>query len=97
MTTILTDEAKWRLHVLYAIADARSMNDGLRFGQLLFNALALHDKTNYTGEDYNADFHQRLFYIEDEELLNAFEGWFKFCEEQNKPVEPEKEETDTSS
>ena len=82
MTTILTDEAKWRLHLLYAIQDCRQLNSDLRFGQLLFNAVSLHDKANYTSE-YDSDFHSRIFNIQDEELLDAFEGWFKFCQEQD--------------
>jgi hypothetical protein len=93
MTTILTDEAKWRLHLLYAVQDCRELNEGMRFGQLLFNAISLHDKANYTSE-YDSDFHSRLFNIYDEELLDALEGWFKF---QNEQVELRQKKANTST
>ena len=61
------------------VRSARENNQDMRFGQLLFNALSLHDKANYT-DTYNEDFHQRLFYIEDAELAAALSEWYEFVE-----------------
>lgn len=59
------------------VSHARVHNQDMRFGQLLFNALSLHDKANYTDE-YDENFHQRLFYIEDAELATAISEWYTF-------------------
>lgn len=61
------------------VSHARHHNQDLRFGQLLFNALSLHDKTNYD-DQYDANFHSRLFYIEDTELATAISEWYEFVE-----------------
>lgn len=61
------------------IRTSKENNDYLRFGQLLFNALSLHDKTNYD-DQYDANFHSRLFYIEDSELATAISEWYEFVE-----------------
>ena len=61
------------------VRTARANNQDMRFGQLLFNALSLHDKANYSDTD-DEDFHQRLFYIEDAELATAISEWYKFVE-----------------
>jgi len=66
------------------VRTARENNQDMRFGQLLFNALSLHDKANYTDE-YDENFHQRLFYIEDTELATAISEWYKFVETYKNP------------
>ena len=66
------------------ISHAREHNQDMRFGQLLFNALSLHDKTNYD-DQYDANFHSRLFYIEDTELATAISEWYKFVETYKNP------------
>lgn len=66
------------------VSHAREHNQDMRFGQLLFNALSLHDKANYTDE-YDSNFHQRLFYIEDTELATAISEWYKFVETYKNP------------
>lgn len=66
------------------VSHAREHNQDMRFGQLLFNALSLHDKANYTDE-YDSNFHQRLFYIEDAELATAISEWYKFVETYKNP------------
>ena len=66
------------------VRTARANNQDLRFGQLLFNALSLHDKANYTDE-YDENFHQRLFYIEDTEFATAISEWYKFVETYKNP------------
>ena len=70
----------WNAELIKLIQECRSMNEGMRFGQLLFNAISLHDKANYTSE-YDSDFHSRLFNIYDEELVAAVKEWIEFCEE----------------
>lgn len=66
------------------IKQSRAKNQDMRFGQLLFNALSLHDKANYTDE-YDSNFHQRLFYIEDTELATAISEWYTFVETYKAP------------
>ena len=66
------------------VRTARENNQDMRFGQLLFNALSLHDKANYTDE-YDENFHQRLFYIEDTELATAISEWYEFVETYKNP------------
>lgn len=65
--------------LIQLVKTARANNQDMRFGQLLFNALSLHDKANYTDE-YDSNFHQRLFYIEDAELATAISEWYTFVE-----------------
>lgn len=66
------------------VSHAREHNQDMRFGQLLFNALSLHDKANYTDE-YDSNFHSRLFYIEDTEFATAISEWYKFVETYKNP------------
>lgn len=72
----------WEQHLLKVVETCRTNNEGMRLGQLLFNAIAMHDKVNYTGENYDEHFHSRLFNIYDEELATALEGWFEWVEQQ---------------
>jgi hypothetical protein len=71
----------WNADLIRVVQECRAMNEGMRFGQLIFNAVALHDKVNYTSE-YDANFHSRLFNIYDEELVAALKEWIEFCDEQ---------------
>ena len=66
------------------VRTARANNQDMRFGQLLFNALSYYDQENYDSE-YNEDFHQRLFYIEDAELATAISEWYTFVETYKNP------------
>lgn len=66
------------------VKTARENNQDMRFGQLLFNALSLHDKANYTDE-YDENLHQRLFYIEDAELATAISEWYTFVRTYKNP------------
>lgn len=68
------------------VRTARENNQDMRFGQLLFNALSLHDKANYTDE-YDSNFHTRLFYIEDTELATAISEWYTFVATYKHPQE----------
>lgn len=70
--------------LLELVRTARENNQDMRFGQLLFNALSLHDKTNYD-DQYDANFHSRLFYIEDAELATALSEWYTFVETYKNP------------
>lgn len=70
--------------LIQLVRTARANNQDMRFGQLLFNALSLHDKANYTDE-YDSNFHQRLFNIEDTELATAISGWYDFVETYKNP------------
>lgn len=72
-------ETGYELSLVDLVKNARKHNQDLRFGQLLFNALSLHDKTNYD-DQYDANFHSRLFYIEDTELATAISEWYEFVE-----------------
>lgn len=72
-------ETGYELTLVDLVKNARKHNQDMRFGQLLFNALSLHDKANYTDE-YDSNFHQRLFYIEDTELATAISEWYTFVE-----------------
>ena len=46
-----------------------------RVGQMIYNAIATHDNA---GEGYDPDFHARLFYIENKELIEAlYKYWGK--------------------
>lgn len=74
-------EQIWAHTLMELTKTARGYNEGMRFGQLLFNAISLYDKANYTSE-YDSDFHSRLFNIYDEDLTKALEGWFEFVEQQ---------------
>lgn len=65
------------------ITQCRKQNEGMRFGQLVLNAIAMHDKVNYTSE-YDENFHSRLFNIYDEELVQALREWFVWVEKQKK-------------
>lgn len=71
----------WNAEVIRLVQECRAMNHDMRFGQLLFNAISLHDKANYSSE-YDSDFHSRLFNIYDEELVTALKEWFEFLEQQ---------------
>lgn len=59
------------------VLHSRETNEDMRFGQTLFNAIALHDKVNYNGNSYNEDFHTRLFYIEDKDLAGILKEWYE--------------------
>lgn len=53
---------------LTALVSKSKSLDQMRFGQRLYNAIASHDRP--FSKDYQEDFHRRLFYIEDQELIN---------------------------
>lgn len=72
-------EEKWQQVVLHVISLAREYNQDMRFGQLLFNAFAMHDGR---GADYDEDFHRRLFYAEDDEVVTVLKEWFEWVDEQ---------------
>lgn len=74
----------YELTLVDLVKNARKHNQGLRFGQLLFNALSYYDQENYDSE-YNENFHSRLFYIEDTELATAISEWYKFVETYKNP------------
>lgn len=69
----------WQSELIKLIQEARAMNEDMRFGQLLFNAFALHDGR---GIDYDENFHQRLFYAEDHEVVTILKEWFEWVEQQ---------------
>ena len=71
----------WNSDLIRLVQECRAMNYDMRFGQLLFNAISLHDQANYTSA-YDCDFHSRLFTIYDEELVRALKEWFEFVEQQ---------------
>lgn len=70
---------KWFKRKLVELAKAsRSQPDTQRLGQRLYNLIAGADLNGKTmderkSQDYLADFHARLFYIEDEELVKIIE------------------------
>lgn len=70
----------WNADLVRLIQECRAMNEDQRFGQMLFNLIAFHDGGR--GGTYDEDFHQRLFYIRDEELVTAFKEWVEFVEQQ---------------
>lgn len=71
------DPKSWYYILEEIVKDCRPTNEGMRFGQLIFNAICMHDKVNYTSE-YDANFHSRLFQIYDEELVQALQEWQEF-------------------
>lgn len=76
----------WNSDLIRLVQEARAMNEDMRFGQTIYNAVALYDQAHgKTDATYQEDFHQRLFYIYDEELVAALKEWFEFCDEQRRP------------
>ena len=61
-------------NLIQTIQESRSENDDQRFGQLIFNMLACYDGRNDT---YDENFHVRLFYIENEELIKILKDYQK--------------------
>ena len=59
------------------VGQSRKENGGLRFGQLLYNAITYYDEKNYSDEEFS----QRLYDIEDKELVSALRQWCEFIEE----------------
>lgn len=75
----------WNADVIRLVQECRAMNEGMRFGQTIYNAVALYDQTHGNMDPkYQEDFHQRLFYIYDEELVTALKEWIEFCDEQRR-------------
>lgn len=69
----------WEAELIKLVQECRAMNEDMRFGQMLFNAFALNDGR---GELYDENFHQRLFYAEDHEIVAILKLWFEFVEHQ---------------
>jgi hypothetical protein len=72
-------EKKYRERLLYVTKKSRSQ-DGQRLGQRIYNLIAEEDtKTGHMEKhykdsfEYQEEFHQRLFYIEDDELAGIIE------------------------
>lgn len=67
--------ATWTDKLIELIKECRAENSDQRLGQLLYNAMAAADKKAgkkkffIDDTDYDGDFHGRLFYIEDTELV----------------------------
>lgn len=76
-----TPQEVWAKTLIELAQTARGYNEGMRFGQLIFNAISLYDKANYTSE-YDSDFHSRLFNIYDEDVFAALNEWYEFVEQQ---------------
>lgn len=79
MPTGIRNEDVPKRNLLEYIGSCRAHNEDMRFGQLLFNAFALHDGRGIT---YDEDFHQRLFYAEDSEIVTILKEWFEYVEQQ---------------
>jgi hypothetical protein len=56
----------WESDLIRVIQECRAMNEGQRFGQLLYNSVA------QPGEPQE-DFHRKLFYLSDEELVKLLQ------------------------
>lgn len=68
----------WIETLVRTVQECRSENTDQRFGQLLFNIIAIYDRENsprYDGLTYDEDFHRRLFYIEDQELVKIIKQY----------------------
>jgi hypothetical protein len=78
------DPELWAEILRTLIGETRAANEGMRFGQLIFNALSHHDQATgrRAGLEYDEDFHSRLFNVYDEELIVALKEWHEWCEEQ---------------
>lgn len=75
------DPELW-MHVLQAlVSEARATNSDLRFGQLLYLAISMHDKQY---PEYDGSFHSRLFNIQDGELETILQEFHEWAESQRK-------------
>jgi hypothetical protein len=68
---------KYRERLLYVTKKSRDQ-DGQRLGQRIYNLIAEEDIKAKNGKyedgfDYQEKFHQRIFYIEDDELASIIE------------------------
>lgn len=59
----------WDAELIKLVQECRAMNDGQRFGQLLYNVVAKEGESQ-------EDFHGKLFYIEDHDLVKLLKEWF---------------------
>lgn len=54
-----------------------------RLGQAIYHALSYKDMPSNL-RNYDIDFHKRLMYIDDEELIKALADWSKFVSDLDK-------------
>lgn len=71
-------ERLWAKTLMELVKTSRGYNQDMRFGQLLFNAFALHDGRQ---DGYDEDFHRRLFYAEDYDIAQFLKEWFEHVEQ----------------
>lgn len=62
-----TPSDHWVSELVRTIQECRAENQDQRFGQLIFNLIS--------GEWSNEDFHQRIFYIQDEEFVKLLKNY----------------------
>ena len=72
----------WTTNFIKIIQECRAENQDLRLGQLLYNLISKEDMRinkleHASNENYEEDFHTRLFYIEDEDLIRIIEKYGK--------------------
>lgn len=76
--TDIKDEDIWKKQLLSTVRTFRRLSGDMRFGQFLYNAISQYDREaegcmGALDMNYQEDFHQRLFYLEDQELASILE------------------------
>jgi predicted double-glycine peptidase len=70
---------EWEQHLIKVVETCRANNEGMRLGQLLYNAISLYDGKSYVNDP---DFESRLYNMYDEEIAKALEEYFEWQSKQ---------------